>query len=40
MDTNRLVFIGVLDTGRIIKMAGIDTFYIMFQARKLLIPNF
>lgn len=40
MDTNRLVFIGILDTDRIIKMAGIDTFYIMFQARKLLIPNF
>ncbi|WP_275300338.1 hypothetical protein [Achromobacter xylosoxidans] len=40
MDTNRLVFIEVLDTGHIIKMAGIDTFDIMFQARKLLIPDF
>jgi hypothetical protein len=27
------VFIDVLDTVRIINMAGIDTFYIIFQAR-------
>ncbi|MFY2566339.1 hypothetical protein [Achromobacter ruhlandii] len=35
-----IVFIGVLDTGRIINMAGIDTFNIICQARQVLIFDF